>query len=1263
MRVLLVPPKNNYPFPKPSIDIFGQGFPYIAGALKKAGHEVFGVNINHLWCQDSAQLTLEMSLRNAIEKYQPHLIGVGGLSANYSFVRDAIRFIRQISPEVPTVCGGGIITYDHHYIFTDLRPDFAINGEGEETIVALAHYLEKGGDINDIANISYWENDKPQYTKTAYSNTKLEDLPWPDYSPFDIESYLDGFNQADHIFTYTRPRPRIMPVSLGRSCPFKCTFCCHTTGPTYRGRSVDNAIDEIVYFYDKYHFNILLVCDELFSTRKERIKEFCTKIKKIRSDLKMDFDWTCCLRVTNVDKDVLKEMNDAGCFYVGYGFESASPTVLKSMKKGITVEQISRAIKLTDEAGLGVQGNFIFGDPAETAETMQETLEFFNTYCTDKIVHLGHVVPYPGSKLFEHCINNGIIKDKRQYYDQIGGLGIFFINMTKLPNDIFFNLSNNITKITTPSVHDYLALKEAIILSCEQAGQFEFDLNAPLSARRFLFNINVICPHCNKEVTYLYPLRTAKQDQSETLRLFCSKCHKRFIVNISDYISGKPINDVDNSTEALFAAGNYASVAMNGKQDEWQTFAALGLLGKSKEAIEGLSRFDNEESRFYTAVAHWINGIDEAAKRILQNIPTPHAQNLLALISKPQIQVIAQTLWKDKDFLDHKFNVRQIGLRHIDSPQAPFENIHKHYDPNNPPDFYFCNMIEDFIQPLNLQELRCPVFGATKDFDVHIQNLYPWLSVFDELLVTNHQDWYKVHKIANLSVATFPRQYGIPSSLPLLPKEQRDTDFLLSGTMLDPLYPDRARLLHKFLQISNINLRYNDDFILSDNYYAELARSKVSHTHYTNGVFTSELEALAMGCVVVTQKNSTLSFYTGEMYGVVTYDAEYNNLPEAVQGVVSNWNEFEQRARKGAELVRREFSLNHVISQYLRFLTFLAAKPRTQRRIPQNKMLRQKRNIAKRGFLFPPAVNAMMLNYNLHQWKQMAQSDVSPKTLIDMAREAVLFLDNDIDIPAIAPANMEKKKKFLHMALSIYRTGIKCFPKSLVLRFNFIRTAFHFGSPEDVLEALQIAEDMLQAPMSYWEIDVMEDVFPWDFFSTFFNYRRYFDEITVHLMNNTQNKETLIKLIMASVHYYAGHYTNNIEHFQQAVQMDTEFPFYTYHYARHLLAQDGVHDRQKAIVLLTQLAQYSMLFEEVFSLLENLRSLHKVEIPEFDTIASFVNRFRCIQQKSGYPNNHRMLLPLQGMENSISNDKVSELKDHTARVSSSAVSAVADQLT
>ncbi len=75
-----------------------------------------------------------------------------------------------------------------------------------------------------------------------------------------------------------------------RSCPYKCSFCCHHTGPKYRSINIDNVINEMIDLYDKYHYNFLFIYDELFSKRK--LNEFSEKVLDIKKNYKMDFDWT-----------------------------------------------------------------------------------------------------------------------------------------------------------------------------------------------------------------------------------------------------------------------------------------------------------------------------------------------------------------------------------------------------------------------------------------------------------------------------------------------------------------------------------------------------------------------------------------------------------------------------------------------------------------------------------------------------------------------------------------------------------------------------------------------------------------------------------------------------------------------------------------------------------------------------------------------------------------------------------------------------------
>ncbi|MCP4677879.1 MAG: hypothetical protein GY854_20645, partial [Deltaproteobacteria bacterium] len=170
--------------------------------------------------------------------------------------------------------------------------------------------------------------------------------------------------------------------------------------------------------------------------------------------------------------------------------------------------------------------------------------------------------------------------------------------------------------------------------------------------------------------------------------------------------------------------------------------------------------------------------------------------------------------------------------------------------------------------------------------------------------------------------------------------------------------------------------------------------------------------------------------------------------------------------------------------------------------------------------------------------------------------------------------------------LRLYRLGIKKYPESLVMRLNFVRVALHLGSPHHASEGLSLCKETLQKPETTWKIDAMEDVFPYDFFSQFFNYRAYFDSVTEHLKNGAHVEHTLICLIMASLHHYAGHYVDALPHFQAAVKLDPAFFRYKLSLARALLSIGDPQDRESAKKLLLGLADDSWLFGDAYRLLE-----------------------------------------------------------------------------
>ncbi|MBF0094261.1 MAG: radical SAM protein [Alphaproteobacteria bacterium] len=434
MRVLLLVTKYGYPDPAPQPGLFPQGVAYIAGALQAAGHEVFGCNMSYALTKGSAQELLHRALSQAISRYQPQAIAIGGLSADYLFLAHAITMCRSLAPDVPVILGGGIVTADLEFIFSDLRPDFAITGDGEIPIVELLAALGNGGPLREIGGLTFWLDGEAVVNPERPKSKILPSYAFPSYDVLGIDDFFQasGHFHSPHIASL-HPRPRLLPFSAGRSCPFKCTFCFHSSGSVYSQRTIPDVLNEIVYFKEKHDFNCFIVYDELFSVKEARVREFCEGLRALNLGVK----WTCAMRVPDINEDILRDMKDAGCAMVGVGLESANDRVLASMRKKITRQQIERAISAAEHTGVGLQGNFIFGDPAETRDSIRETFDFCMAH-SKHVFATGIIVPFPSTPIFDDALRKGVIADKKTYYESLHQSR--FYNMTDIPSEEFVPL-------------------------------------------------------------------------------------------------------------------------------------------------------------------------------------------------------------------------------------------------------------------------------------------------------------------------------------------------------------------------------------------------------------------------------------------------------------------------------------------------------------------------------------------------------------------------------------------------------------------------------------------------------------------------------------------------------------------------------------------------------------------------------------------------------------------------------------------------------
>ena len=389
MKILFVVPRYSLTNKKDHGYLFPIGLGYISSSIKKAGHEVECLNLNHF------DGTTEEIITNALDAKKYDCVCSGHTGIGYAIIEKIIKASHNHSTSPKVIIGGALITSEPELMLESLKPDFIVIGEGEKTIVELLDSIGNNGDLKKVNGIGYIDNGKPVFTPPREPIPDLDSLPIPDFDGFGFEEKLENTCSSE-VLSSALDYPRPYPILGSRSCPFQCTFCYHSVGSKYRTRSIDNIIKEIESAIKKYKINCVILYDDLLSVDKVRVMEFCKRMKKIKNNLPDDFKWSCQLWVTTVGAELLGVLKESGCVLVGMGFESYSPVVLKSMKKYITPEQIDNAINACYNAGMPITGGFIFGDVAETKETAKETLDYWRNH-GDGQLQLGFIQPYPGS--------------------------------------------------------------------------------------------------------------------------------------------------------------------------------------------------------------------------------------------------------------------------------------------------------------------------------------------------------------------------------------------------------------------------------------------------------------------------------------------------------------------------------------------------------------------------------------------------------------------------------------------------------------------------------------------------------------------------------------------------------------------------------------------------------------------------------------------------------------------------------------------------
>jgi anaerobic magnesium-protoporphyrin IX monomethyl ester cyclase len=375
-NVTLINPPQFTRYPQPPI-----GLALIAAILEKEGYPIQLIDANALGLGPEETVAMVTDT---------DIVGITAMTPTIGAALNIARLLKQAKPKAVIVFGGAHPTLlPEETLTASPAVDIVIRGEGDAAVIELLHTLEENHSPESVAGISYRVEKKVVHTTDRTSSVAMDSLPFPAYHLLPWKKYKPH-----------PPHGMAMPFAAmvtSRGCPYHCAYCSKPVfGSRFRAQSPERVVEEMAYLKRKFGVKEIAFYDDSFTLDKKRVHAIAATI----IDKGLKIAWTCETRVNLVDEELLRHMNQAGCYAVAYGIESASPEIIRTLQKDITLEQVNKAVRDSHEAGLQVIGYFMLGSPGETTETIRQTIDFAKKLKVD-FAQFSVTTPFPGTDLFD----------------------------------------------------------------------------------------------------------------------------------------------------------------------------------------------------------------------------------------------------------------------------------------------------------------------------------------------------------------------------------------------------------------------------------------------------------------------------------------------------------------------------------------------------------------------------------------------------------------------------------------------------------------------------------------------------------------------------------------------------------------------------------------------------------------------------------------------------------------------------------------------
>ncbi len=379
--------------------------------LRATGHDVKMLFFKINWPRTPLTNKERELFFQYLDEFKPRLIAFSLVSANLGLYKSFYKELKKLK-QYKVLIGGWQASLNPNDSIE--HADYICVGEGEEAIPELADKVAKGEEPEGVDNIWYHKDGQIIKQNVRLLNTNLSNFPIPTLDD-KFTVYIEN-NKINYEDPYIRNNR--YGTTVGRGCPFKCTYCSNNymAAEVYpkqwsriRYREVDYVIQELKHAKEKIpNLESINFYDEIFLPKKAWAPELFRRYKE-----EINLPFYCMFVPGTWSETLIKMMVPAGLAGVWMGLQSGSERVRKEIfKRNHTNDQVVAQAKLFSKHGIGIKYDLIFDNPFETPEETEETFKLMARLPKPKDFNFFSLKWFPNTEITTMALEQGIITEK-----------------------------------------------------------------------------------------------------------------------------------------------------------------------------------------------------------------------------------------------------------------------------------------------------------------------------------------------------------------------------------------------------------------------------------------------------------------------------------------------------------------------------------------------------------------------------------------------------------------------------------------------------------------------------------------------------------------------------------------------------------------------------------------------------------------------------------------------------------------------------------